>query len=45
MYMNLSHMVAIGKGIKPNTYFKVIFTIHTGVKEYGILHIAIFGTN
>ena len=38
-------LVAYGIGIKTTTYFKIMYPIYSGVSEYGIIHIAIFGMN
>lgn len=37
--------IKIGYGIKPNTYFKLMYIIYTGSVDYSITHIAIFGVN
>lgn len=43
--MTLNRLAEIGMGIKTTTYFKLMYPIYTGVKEYGILHVAVFGMN
>jgi len=43
--MTIDRLVEIGAGINTTTYFKLMYIIYTGVKEYGILHTAVFGMN
>jgi len=37
--------VKIGYGVRPNTYFKLMYIIYTGSIDYAIVHTAIFGVN
>lgn len=43
--MTVDYLVAIAMGVKTTTYFKLMYPIYSGVKDYGIMHIAIFGVN
>lgn len=43
--MTAERLAKYGIGVKTTTYFKLMYPIYTGVKEYGILHIAVFGMN
>ena len=43
--MTATRLARIGIGIKTTTYFKLMYPIYTGIKEYSILHTAVFGTN
>lgn len=43
--MKVEYLVRIGMGIKTTTYFRLMYPIYTGVKEYYIVHVAVFGMN
>ena len=43
--MTATRLAEIGVGIKTTTYFRLMYPIYTGVKEYGIVHVAVFGVN
>jgi len=43
--MTINKLVNYGIGIKTTTYFKLMYPIYTGVREYGIMHVAVFGIN
>ena len=43
--MTATRLAQMGAGIKTTTYFKLMYPIYTGVKEYGILRVAVFGMN
>ena len=41
----LGRIAGLGIGIKTSTYFKFLYPLYTGIQEYGIAHLAIFGMN
>ena len=43
--MTADRLATIGIGIKTTTYFKLMYPIYSGVKDYGIIHVAVFGMN
>ncbi len=43
--MTADRIAEIGIGINTTTYFKLMYIIYTGVREYGIVHTAVFGVN
>ncbi len=43
--MTINYIASIGLGIRPTTYFKLMYHIPSGDPIYGILHIAVFGIN